>query len=262
MPATIDQAKLRDYVDRMGERVLFATLSGAHLYGFPDENSDYDIRGVHVAHIRDVLGFRGGCPETIEHVDGVDRPEELDLVSHEVGKFCRLLCKPNGNMLEQLYSPHVIVTSPEHETLKELAQDVLCKKLARHYEGFWLQQQARYSDKPWKKLRQLLYGYRVLLTGIHLMRSGTVQANIIELSPHANADRDHVVWVPPLLDAKVRGLNEVPRRLAWNAVGEQENLARTLHEVAFESHLPDDPDPKRINEFLVELRLKDAREEA
>ena len=27
--------------------LLFATISGAHLYGFPSPDSDYDIRGVH-----------------------------------------------------------------------------------------------------------------------------------------------------------------------------------------------------------------------
>jgi len=29
--------------------LLFATVSGAHLYGFPSPDSDYDLRGAHVA---------------------------------------------------------------------------------------------------------------------------------------------------------------------------------------------------------------------
>jgi hypothetical protein len=28
--------------------LLFATISGAHLYGFPSPDSDYDLRGAHV----------------------------------------------------------------------------------------------------------------------------------------------------------------------------------------------------------------------
>ena len=28
--------------------LLFATLSGAHLYGFPSPDSDFDLRGVHL----------------------------------------------------------------------------------------------------------------------------------------------------------------------------------------------------------------------
>jgi len=27
--------------------LLFVTISGAHLYGFPSPDSDYDLRGVH-----------------------------------------------------------------------------------------------------------------------------------------------------------------------------------------------------------------------
>ena len=28
--------------------LLFATISGAHLYGFPSPDSDFDLRGVHI----------------------------------------------------------------------------------------------------------------------------------------------------------------------------------------------------------------------
>ena len=28
--------------------LVFATISGAHLYGFPSPDSDYDLRGVHL----------------------------------------------------------------------------------------------------------------------------------------------------------------------------------------------------------------------
>jgi predicted nucleotidyltransferase len=28
--------------------LLFAIVSGAHLYGFPSPDSDYDLRGVHI----------------------------------------------------------------------------------------------------------------------------------------------------------------------------------------------------------------------
>ena len=37
--------------------LLFATISGAHLYGFPSPDSDFDVRGVHVLPADDVLGL-------------------------------------------------------------------------------------------------------------------------------------------------------------------------------------------------------------
>src|ERR1700679_3573149 len=45
--------------------LVFATISGAHLYGFPSPDSDYDLRGVHVLPLREVVGLQTG-PETIE----------------------------------------------------------------------------------------------------------------------------------------------------------------------------------------------------
>ena len=35
--------------------LLFATVSGAHLYGFPSPDSDYDLRGTHVLPVREVI---------------------------------------------------------------------------------------------------------------------------------------------------------------------------------------------------------------
>ena len=37
--------------------LLFATVSGAHLYGFPSPDSDFDLRGVHVLPLREVVGL-------------------------------------------------------------------------------------------------------------------------------------------------------------------------------------------------------------
>src|SRR5688572_13227944 len=37
--------------------LLFATISGAHLYGFPSPDSDYDLRGAHVLPLDAVVGL-------------------------------------------------------------------------------------------------------------------------------------------------------------------------------------------------------------
>jgi uncharacterized protein len=46
---------------------------------------------------------------------------EMDIASHDVRKFFELLLKTNGYVLEQLFSPLVVLTAPEHEELKALA---------------------------------------------------------------------------------------------------------------------------------------------
>ena len=37
--------------------LLFASISGAHLYGFPSPDSDYDLRGAHVLPLKNVIGL-------------------------------------------------------------------------------------------------------------------------------------------------------------------------------------------------------------
>jgi hypothetical protein len=48
---------LREEVARHPYPLLFTTISGAHLYGFPSADSDYDLRGVHILPVRDAVGM-------------------------------------------------------------------------------------------------------------------------------------------------------------------------------------------------------------
>ncbi|MEG4286727.1 nucleotidyltransferase domain-containing protein [Microcoleus sp. A006_D1] len=57
--------------------LLFATVSGSHLYGFPSPDSDFDLRGVHILPLPKVIGLISG-DETIE-VSEVREAIELDL---------------------------------------------------------------------------------------------------------------------------------------------------------------------------------------
>ena len=126
--------RLHDIVREQPYPLIFVTISGAHLYGFPSPDSDFDLRGVHVLPVREVIRLDAGR-ETIE----VARDEpglELDLVTHDARKFFGLLLKKNGYVLEQLYSPLVLHTSPEHEELKSIARGCVTKHHAHHYFGF------------------------------------------------------------------------------------------------------------------------------
>ena len=129
--------------------LIFATISGAHLYGFPSPDSDFDLRGVHVLPLKEIVGLRIG-PETIEK-SGVHDGLEIDLVTHDAKKFFSLLLKKNGYVLEQLFSPLIVRTTPEHEELKAIcafkpgksdsipfpaARGVITKHHSHHYFGF------------------------------------------------------------------------------------------------------------------------------
>src|SRR5258706_4652334 len=126
--------RLHSIVAAQPYRLVFATVSGAHLYGFPSADSDYDLRGVHILPPAAVMGL-DVKDETIEQssiVEGL----ELDLVTHDARKVFLLLLRKNGYVLEQLLSPLVVQSSPAHDELKALARGCITRYHAYHYLGF------------------------------------------------------------------------------------------------------------------------------
>lgn len=154
--------------------LVFATVSGAHLYGFPSRDSDVDLRGAHLLPAGALLGLHEP-EETRTRMWERDRIE-LDLVSHDLRKFARLLLRRNGYVLEQLLSPLVVHTTEAHQELIALAPDLLTAHHAHHYRGFATTQWRLFEKTG--ELKPLLYTLRVLLTGIHLMASGQLEAHL------------------------------------------------------------------------------------
>src|SRR6187549_2459740 len=98
--------------------LLFATISGSHLYGFPSPDSDFDLRGAHILPLEKIVGL-DVTDETVE-ASRVIEGLEMDIVSHDIREFFSLLLKKNGYVLEQLFSPLIVHTTPEHEELKAI----------------------------------------------------------------------------------------------------------------------------------------------
>ncbi|MFI1225442.1 MULTISPECIES: DNA polymerase beta superfamily protein [unclassified Streptomyces] len=212
--------------------LAFATVSGAHLYGFPSRDSDVDLRGVHVLPAEDLVGLHE--PEETRtrmwERDGV----ELDLVTHDLRKFVRLMLRPNGYVLEQLLSPLVVHTSALHTELTALAPGVLTRNHAHHYRGFAGTQWRLYGNTG--ELKPLLYTFRALLTGIHLMRSGEVRAHLPTLLTEAAAP----AYLPDLIAAKADAEHGAATGLDAEKVGQDvTELHRVLDEAQTRSRLPD-----------------------
>ena len=189
---------LQKQVDQHPYPLLFATISGAHLYGFPSPDSDYDLRGVHLLPLKEVIGLKTG-QETIER-SGLRDGLEIDLVTHDARKFFGLMLKKNGYVLEQLYSPLIVLTTPAHAELKEIGRDCITKHHAHHYLGFAETQWKLFAKESPPRVKPLLYVYRVLLTGIHLMQTGVVEANLVTLNETAK-----LPYVAELIPRKVAG---------------------------------------------------------
>jgi len=348
--------------------LLFATISGSHLYGFPSPDSDFDLRGAHILPLEKVVGLDvrdetvekemiveadSGSPEqgTGRSPEPVHPPQycyggraggtpalrafaarlEMDIVSHDVKKFFGLLLKKNGYVLEQLYSPLIVHTTPEHKELKAICNPrnfdpspcppceppsergcvedqpqrlgtfenaaagalsprtqprsgagvqganaagnllpgrggaggasrtgVITKHHSHHYFGFAETQWKLFLQESPRRVKPLLYVYRVLLTGIHLMRTGQIEANLVTLN-----DEFKLPYIPDLVARKLAG----PENLA---VGQLLDAEVTFHESEYQrlrgelqaahdaSQLPESPSAETraaLNDLLLRLRL-------
>ena len=126
-------ARLQGVFARQPYPLLFVTISRAHLYGFPSPDSDFDLRGCHVLPVEEAVGLDPGR-ETIESTRD-EAGVEVDFVSHDALKFFGLLLKKNGYVLEQVYSPLVVHSTPEHEELQAIARGCVTRHHNRYYRG-------------------------------------------------------------------------------------------------------------------------------
>ncbi|MBW4620170.1 MAG: nucleotidyltransferase domain-containing protein [Cyanosarcina radialis HA8281-LM2] len=243
--------QLRSIISEQPYPLMFATISGAHLYGFPSPDSDYDLRGVHILPLPEVVGLTIGR-ETIE-VSKVEEGLEIDLVTHDLKKFCGLLLKRNGYVLEQLYSPLVVSTTPEHEELKAIAAGCITKYHSYHYLGFAQTQWGLLAKENPPRVKPLLYVYRVLLTGIHLMQTGVVEANLVKLN-----EKFQLPYISDLVARKLAGAERsvlATADLTWHD-REYTRLCQELETASQQSHLQEEPSVKAaLHELVVRVRL-------
>jgi predicted nucleotidyltransferase len=230
--------------------LIFATVSGAHLYGFPSPDSDWDLRGVHVLPPEQVVGLLP-LEETLQ----LDQDDvvELDLVTHDIRKFFKLLLRPNGYVLEQLLSPIVVHTTPEHEEVMAVTPKILTRHHAHHYLGFADTQWRLFDKEEQPRIKPLLNTFRVLLTGIHLMRTGAIEANLGLLNQIYK-----LPFLPDLIARKVEGAEQqtVAPNDVMSYAHQFEALRERLVMEASRTSLPEAPTAQAaLNDILIRVRL-------
>lgn len=245
--------RLDRIVSAQPHALLFATISGAHLYGFPSPDSDFDLRGAHVLPVSKIVGL-DVSDETIEDsrfIEGL----EMDIVSHDVRKFIKLLLKKNGYVLEQLYSPLVVKTTPEHAELKVIARDCITRHHSHHYFGFAETQWKLFTKESPRRVKPLLYLYRVLLTGIWLMRTGEIEANLVTLN-----EPFRLSFIPDLVARKLGGPEQSTLDDADLAFHEAEyqrlrTELQAAHDASKLIEAPSEETRAALNDLLVRVRL-------
>lgn len=237
--------------------MVFATVCGAHLAGLSAADSPYEIRGAHVLPTKQILGL------TIDEETIDLRPEaeglQIELSSQDIKKFFALMLRDNGYVLEQIYSPLVVQTSPEHEELKSIARDCVTRLHCYHYLGYadskWQIVMQACEQKELPKVNHLLSIYRLLLTGTHLMQTGEIESNFAALNQNfvlsyvdELLERDRATEAGHTLEA-----NE------WKFHQEEyERLREMLEDSADTTILPETSSAQdALNDLLKRIRIAD-----
>jgi predicted nucleotidyltransferase len=177
---------------------------------------------------------------------------KLDLVTHDVGKFLRLMLRRNGYVLEQLLSPLVVTTGSVHEELIAAAPACLTRQHAHYYRTSAQEHWELYQQSG--QLKPLLYTFRLLLTGIHAARAGVLVTHLptlLGLMPMSPG------YLGELIELKATGEYDdvpvLPERVGDDVV----KLQVELDLAEDDSSLPDHPGAEgALHDLLVRLRLE------
>lgn len=231
-----------------GVDVLLCGVTGAHAYGFPSIDSDIDIKGIHRAPTRNLLGLEGagGAFDRIEWYEGV----ECDVTTHEVAHAVQLLLAGNGNVLEHILSPFQLFQSFPTRDLQELARGSLAKSFHRHYKGYFRGMRHEHGIRG--TLKTALYSYRAPLTGIWLLTRGELMTDVGPLARELGFSA-----VPELVQLKAEGeRNPIPERLDKDVRRDWQRLEEKLADALEASTLPEEaPNRGDWNSWLVDCRL-------
>lgn len=245
----------RKFVERQSTpgRTIVCALTGSHFYGFPAPDSDLDLKAIHVAPTRSVLGLFRPNP-TID----AEAPEDqilCDYTSNEAEQALRLLMRGNGNMLERIFSPHQLYDTPELRQLQDLAPAYRSRLAHRHYAGFFRQVCTQHEKDGDRRVKPLLYAYRVALTGVHFLLTGDIVGDVTILAPlYGFPEMSPLVELYQATSEKktVSPDDDAHHRAVWNRL---EAKLTWAHE---HSVLPEQPaDPGACSEWLIALRCRD-----
>ena len=150
-----------------------------------------------------------------------------------------------------MFSPLVVQGEDYLAELRPLARRCVTRGCHHHYRGFLHSRLQLLEREPVKKAKTLLYAYRVALTGVHLLETGEVQADLRELN-----QRFRLPFIDDLIARKQGRETGTLAGLDWE--WHRAELARweqRLEQAHSQSRLPEEPPREELNRFLVQLRL-------
>lgn len=229
------------------DKLIYLTISGAHLYGFESVDSDIDYRGCFAANPSNFFGL--SMPKDVLEIKKHD-----DIVLFEIKKEIGLALSGNCNVLEHIDSTPILSTA-EFIRMKQLINNSFGKNgLYNSYKGMATFNYKKFILQGKNTVKKYLYIFRGLMAGIYVLQTGIIQPNIEKLNEYFKFPE-----VKQLIKIKISGENiPVPKNMDTGKLEERINYLFTkIDEAYLKSKIPDypsDEDKEKVNDFLKALR--------
>lgn len=173
-------------------------------------------------------------PEQIQRISG-----NVDEIYQELESFLRMGLKGHPYVIEALFSPAMVMSTPEGQRLRDLGPAILSRRIGRTYSTF-VHDQFRKMEKEWSDEAKLDRRRACeLIRLLHSARQALVSGQPSVVVPAA---------MPELTEILQGGWSfSRLRDRAWA-------LERELKRAMDMSLLPDAGDNVRVNAFLLEVR--------
>jgi len=240
-------ARIKEKVDttQNGE-VIYITISGSDLYGFPSKDSDVDYRGTYLSGTENFLGLH-------KKRDVIEM--KPDIVMFELSKELGLALKGNCNVLEHINAEPIYRTS-DFLDMKQMVNNSFPKKgLYDSYRGMAMFNYKKFIMKGRKTHKKYLYVLRGIMAGTYALQTGRVESNTVTLNKYFK-----IPEVKTLIKAKREGFenDEVTSLVEDGSLDAMiPQLFERMDKAYVKSKIPERVEPEqweKINSWLIELR--------
>lgn len=169
------QARIQQELSKIeaqeGVRILYACESGSRAWGFPSQDSDYDVRFIYIRPVDWYLSI-------YERRDVIERPidDKLDINGWDLRKALNLFRKSNPPLLEWLQSP-IRYAEPytAAEQIRALSAETFSPKSCMHHYLHMARGNYReYLQGDLVKIKKYFYVLRPVLACAWISERGTM----------------------------------------------------------------------------------------
>lgn len=240
-------ARIKEKVDSdQNGVIIYITISGSDLYGFPSKDSDVDYRGTYLTGTENLLGLH-------KKRDVIEM--KPDIVMFELAKELGLALKGNCNVLEHINAEPIYRTSDFLDMRQMINNSFPKKGLYDSYRGMAMFNYKKFIMKGRKTHKKYLYVLRGIMAGTYALQTGRIESNTVTLNKYFK-----IPEVKTLIKAKREGFenDEVTSLVEDGSLDAMiPMLFERMDKAYVKSKIPERVEPEqreKINSWLIELR--------